>query len=43
VLLQRRQQGNRYYHFRENIAVKGAYLIRLRSGPSSKTVPLIIE
>lgn len=43
VLLQRRQQGNRYYHFRENIAVKGAYLIRLRSGPSSKTVPLIIK
>lgn len=43
VLLQRRQQGNQYYHFRENIAVKGAYLIRLRSGQSSKTVPLIIE
>lgn len=43
VLLQRRQQGSRYYHFRENIAVNGAYLIRLRSGQSSKTVPLIIE
>lgn len=43
MLLQRRQEGSQHYRFRENIATKGAYLIRLRSGQSSRTVPLIIE